>query len=60
MIVKGKENALIKCAALETYPHVFKNPNRIAFPKNERTEPFVLAVAKRYGIPMEKSLIEVN
>ena len=53
VFVKGKENELIKCAALEAYSHVFKNPNRIAIPKNERTEPFVTAVAERYGIPRE-------
>ena len=57
VIVKGEENALIKCQALETYAYVFKNPNRIAIPKNEQTEPFITAIAERYGIPVEHSLL---
>ena len=58
VFVKGRENALIRCQATEPFGYIFSNPNRIAVPINERTEPFVTAVAERYGIPMEKSLIE--
>ena len=57
VFVKGKENALIKCRAMETYSHVFRNPNRIAIPKDEKTEPFVMAVAEHYGIPVEHILM---
>ena len=58
VFVKGRENALIRYQAMETFGHIFSNPNRIAVPINERTEPFVTAVAERYGIPVEKSLFE--
>ena len=57
VFVRGMENALIKCLATEEYRHIFSNPNRIAIPKDEETEPFVTAVAERYGIPVEYSYL---
>ena len=60
VIVKGRENALIRCQAMETFGHIFSNPNRIAIAKNEKTEPFVVAVAERYGIPREICYIPIR
>ena len=55
VFVRGQENALIKCQAMEEYRHIFTNPNRIAVPKDEQTEPFVTAAAEQHGIPIEHS-----
>ena len=60
VIVKGRENALIRCQAMETFGYIFSNPNRIAIAKNEKTEPFVMAVAERYGIPREICYIPIR
>ena len=57
VFVRGRENALIKCQAMETLGYIFSNPNRIAITINERTQPFVTAIAEKYGIPMERSYL---
>jgi hypothetical protein len=57
VFVRGQENALIKCRAMEEHRHIFSNPNRIAIPKDEQTEPFVTEIAERYGIPVEHSYL---
>ncbi|MBR4131794.1 MAG: hypothetical protein IKT99_02345 [Oscillospiraceae bacterium] len=55
VFVRGRDNALSESHALETYGRLFKNPNRIAICKSEKTRPFVTAIAERYGIPIEYS-----
>ena len=58
VFVRGRDNALIKCRAMETYAHFYANPNRIAIRKSAKTEPFVTAIAEKYGIPVEYSQLK--